>query len=347
MSLDLATWIELLPVLRENFALWSAGMKQGVYKEYLFQQINHTWARRHFRYVIFKENGRAVSSCKLYEFEFASRGQTYSFLGIGAVFTLNAFRGRGYATKMLEEVIELARSEERAGLLLFSDIGNSIYTEVGFEPVGALEFAIYLEPSDSVEVEVKPHVEKTGGVNADADACRLKPAISEEAISEILRIHSGWLRRQPFGIVRNRGYLNFKLGRERYLHLHSNLSWPTIQIKFVHNSYNDCGYALFEQSGAIMRVFEVIGSQNSCRQLWQELYEKAVKEKIKRIRGWEGAVTDFAPGFKFAEISKKNEEGKIFCFERDWGVPMLMTFKPELENWDSAFPCPLLEIDHF
>ncbi len=343
MSLDLATWTELLPVLRENSALWSAGMKQDVYKEYLFRQINHAWARRHFRYMVFRDHGRIVSSCKLYDLKFSSRGHTYSFIGIGAVFTQNAFRGHGYARKMLEEVMKLARKEERAGILLYSDIGDSFYTEIGFEPIGALEFTVYLEPSDLVDAVITPHVEEPDG----ADVHHLKPIFSEETISEIVTIHSRWLRRQPLGIVRDKDYMYYKLGRERFLHLHSTLSWPAIQIMNVRHSAEECGYALYEESGATLRVFEVIGSEESCKILWQQIYDRAVAKKVKRIRGWEGAVTDFAPGFKFTEITKGNSDGKIYSFERNWGVPMLMPFTPEMEMWETVFPCPLLEIDHF
>ena len=98
-----------------------------------------------------------------------------------------------------------------------------------------------------------------------------------------------------------------------------------------------------------MRILEVIGSTFARERLWQELYHKAVSSGIKRMRGWEAVVRDFAPGFSLKSMPWAENVAvldKIHAFERDWGTPMIFLFNQSLTHWLKVVPCPILELDH-
>jgi hypothetical protein len=183
------------------------------------------------------------------------------------------------------------------------------------------------------------------------DDCHgLYPGVSAETITEMSRHYARWLSRQPFGIERSEEYFAYRLGRERFIARRSKLGWPELIITMAYGSANDCGYALTECSGMTMRILEVIGSPDARQELWRELYRKALRLGLRRMRGWESVVADFAPSFSYqwigADLSTlPNGDRKILYFERDWGKPMMLTFNHTLESWFRVFPCPLLELD--
>ena len=62
-------------------------------------------------------------------------------------------------------------------------------------------------------------------------------------------------------------------------------------------------------------------------------------------------MSTFAPSFSLHSIVPKESSalatGPLCYSGRDWGVPMLLPLNESLEDLQDAFPCPLLELDHF
>ncbi|HEY9715775.1 MAG TPA: hypothetical protein V6C72_20040, partial [Chroococcales cyanobacterium] len=110
------------------------------------------------------------------------------------------------------------------------------------------------------------------------------------------------------------------------------------------------GYAIIEQGGATLRVLEVIGSERAQVSIWGELLTRAVKVGAKRIRGWEGLVRNFAPSYLLKPAIPRdlvNLFDSVHSGEREWGIPMILPLRSDLEGLSVEFPCPLLELDHF
>jgi GNAT superfamily N-acetyltransferase len=365
MILETASWNDILPILRTNFRIWSPGLSQSDYRHYIWSQLHSPWSRRNLRYIILRVAGETRASCKTYEISVRSRSQTFSFAVLGAIFTPEKFRGQGFATDLIEGLIDRFQEQSLDGILLYSDIDPEFYESLGFDKMGSSEFLINL-PEDKQKSETSrqseyinglcreykslvPNKSNDNGANSSG-TCHLDPGLESQMIAEMTRCHSRWLRRQPFGIERTEDYFDYKLGRERFIAAHSKLGWPDITLTTVNFANSDFGYALTECSGITMRVLEVIGSENANKLLWRHLYDRAVASGIKRMRGWESIISEFAPTFSFREIlpesSKvKGAQCKIRSLEREWGMPMFFALNDRLRSWFKTFPCPLLELD--
>lgn len=347
MSIGSADWHDILPVLHETYRIWNAGLSRSDYQRHLARQMAHPWARRHLRFVVRKVDGVAVASCKLYDIDVISRGRNYRVLGIGAVYTMERFRGKGYAADLIEQVTTSAEEDGYDGILLFSEIGTDYYAQFGFEEFGAAEFCIYIN-------DPQPR---------DAGENTRFPAPSD--VDWMCTHYMRWLRSQPFGVARTDSYLDYKLRKETFLQHHSQLSWPAQELivayadrngKNVSSSQHDlskfiAGYMLIEQGGATVRILEVIGTEAARAQLWTEVLARSVHVGAQRIRGWESALRDFTPGLLINNVLPEELQKDTFSSlqfsERDWGIPMFLALNADVESWFSDFPCPLLELDHF
>lgn len=340
MSLERGEWNDILEVLRETHKIWSAGLTVDRYLEYISFQLRHSWARRNFCYLMLRNDaGKLAASCKLYSISLQSRGKQYQLYGLGAVYTMKQFRGQGYATKLIEEVIDLAHLKGKDGILLFSDIGPGLYADLGFTEMGGAEFSIQVP---------RGAVSEDGRLLALA---RVQP-VDISMVPSMVRHYRRWLSRTPFGFARSEEYWRFKLKREAFLHKHSRLSWPQLQIVHWDLDSSDGGYALIETGGPVIRVLEVIGSDETRKKLWNVLTTLTVHLLCSRLRGWEGNVSDFAPGFTLRGLEPDvtfnagSPPLQLTYRERDWGRPMLLVITPEIQEWFEYFPNPLLELDH-
>lgn len=330
MGLQLADWHDVLQVLHETYWIWSPGLNQADYRHYVSAQMNHPWLRRHMRYFVYKVADQVVASCKLYDVTMSARGRLYKVGGIGAVYTQKEFRGHGHAKAMLHDLIDLTDGEGYDGLILYSEIDPAFYERFGFLELGGADFNILLPPSSSESEQ------------------RSSSPIRLEEVTSMVRHQTRWLRTQPYGIVRDEDYWHYKLMRERYLNKHSRLSWPELQI--THDPDNS-GYMISEYGGGTLRVLEIIGGLSARTKLWETLFHDACARGVRRIRGWEAGIRDLAPCYSVNTlVSDGMFNGRIppvECQVRSWGLPMLLPFNHDLDDWPTAAPCPLLELDHF
>ncbi len=326
MKLVTADWREILKVLHQTFEIWSPGLDRQGYYFYVWRQMSHPWSRKNFRFLVYRDRETVVASCKLYDIELAGRGITHRFAGVGAVFTQLAFRGLGHAKRMLVKVIDRCRRQGYDGLLLFSDIGPDYYEKLGFQDLGCNEFFMYIPDTGGGESEPAPPAEI-------ASLLELEPRVTPgelEHIPILERHYSRWLRRQPFGFARSPEYWSFKLGREIFLHHHSQWSWPRTELVEVPGT--EGGYAIIEYSARTLRALEIAGPADARLMLWQSLFALALKRGARRIRAWEGLRPDFMKHPNLAE--------------RQWGCPMILPLRREIESWSNFRPCPILELDH-
>jgi GNAT superfamily N-acetyltransferase len=334
MSLERAEWRDVLTVLRETVSLWATGLTPHDYRRYIWLQMYHFWGRNNFRFYVYKENDEIKSSCKLYTIKIAARGKEYTFCGVGAVHTLAKHRGQKYARVLLQQVVDLCESENYDGMILFSDIGPDLYEDFGFVEIGSAEFSVYLEHANGV------------ALTENYSSLNFQP-LRDTDLDVLVRHHRRWIRHQPFGVVRDVAYWKYKIAREDFLNVNSNLSWPQLQVTLIDTDTTSGGYAITESGGNTLRVLEVVGSDDACVKLWTYLFASAEARQIKRVRGWESVIRDFEPNYKFASVlSPSLSISEMHYSERSWGRCMMLPINPDIDDWLDVNPCPVLELDH-
>ncbi|HIA52009.1 MAG TPA: GNAT family N-acetyltransferase [Candidatus Melainabacteria bacterium] len=359
MKLEPADWQTLLPVFRETFKIWSPGLSRRDYLEYQHKQANHPWARRNLRHLTLSRKGRIVSSLKLSSIDLQTRGHLYKLGGIGAVYTQLECRSMGYASQLVQETIELAKSEKYQGLILFSDIDCDFYARFGFTEIGSADLLIhipFIKGSPEFPKNIDCGDDGTISLTLEDKCFELhQERLFPEHLEFATRHYRQWLRRQPYGIVRDRSYFSYKLMRETFLHSHSRLAWPALNITKASCNGIVGGYAITESAGGVLRILEIAAPKDFREAIWASLLVRALQEKLMRIRAWEGLARDFAPSFNLKQLIKKTGldevlpsgyRGQLNYYNRSWGKGMLLPFDDNLADLHMTAPCPLVELDH-
>jgi GNAT superfamily N-acetyltransferase len=339
MPLKPLSSIDALPVMHETRTIWSAGLTVDEYYDYNEMQRHDTWGRRNLQlYGYETSDGQIAASLKLYQLTMTARGQEFPCYGVGAIFSLKKFRGRGFGGKMVQSVIEKGRQDGKAALLLFSDIGLAFYEQYGFREIGTVELSIFVDAS---------HIDqrKLHGVKYDVTP------LSEIDFNLLERHHRRWLRRRPFGVSRSLDYFAYKARKERFLHEHSRLPWPKLHVITVQNDSGDLGYAIFEIGGTNLRVLELVTAASLTETIWRAIFIEALKQQIHRIKSWESNILELAPGFSLksflgSTVYKQDFTPTIYYSQRSWGKVMILPLENSLLPWLRSFPSPILELDH-
>ena len=119
-------------VLPHTHALWGRGVTLEAYTARNAAFANSPYGRKHFTRHALTQDGEILASFKRYEREAFERGTSLRAMGIGAVFTEESLRGRGYATAMLAMALDEARKDGLDFAFLYSDIRPKFYEEIGF-----------------------------------------------------------------------------------------------------------------------------------------------------------------------------------------------------------------------
>lgn len=110
----------------------------------------HPWARSGMETWVWAEGNRLLASCETFRSR-ARRGPYHGDVySIASVITEPALRRRGYASAMLEVLLQNLRARPGAlGAALFSEVGPSLYARLGFETAPDSEDLVY--PADVEE----------------------------------------------------------------------------------------------------------------------------------------------------------------------------------------------------
>ena len=287
---------------------------------------------------------------------------------LAAVYTQVSARKRGYATELINDVIDLCEDSGFDGIVLYSEINPDFYADFGFEEVGGVDFQLELaEPGCFLGAEaggqeylvIQP--DQPASIKSGAVVPPPLSGCSEEGfaigmltagdIPWLSRHYSRWLRKQPFGMLRSSSYWQYKIVKEKYLSERSALSRPCLNLIKV-NSSPDChGYAITEMSKDNLRVLEIIGTDQERKALWAILLTQVLNGRVRWLSGWEAVIRDFEPTYKIRSLGLEQGFGgetglSLFCRERNWGRGMILPLNPALKAWFNVNPCPMLELDH-
>jgi len=148
-------------VLPHSAAMWAGDRSFADYAADFGAVSASGFGRRRFRTLGLMLDGELVTSCKRYQRELRCGERTFRAVGIGAVFTPEAERGRGYATAFLGALLDTERANGTDFVYLFSDIHPAFYERLGFVQL----------PSRAIllRADALPHARIAGRTLVDAD----------------------------------------------------------------------------------------------------------------------------------------------------------------------------------
>jgi GNAT superfamily N-acetyltransferase len=130
-------------ILDGTYPIWNEGLSRRAYSQWNAGQLRTRWGSEHLaRMALVDAGGRLLASAKRYRFNARLDGRDGFVSGLAAVFTPAHRRGHGYATTLLEQMIEQEQQDGALAVTLFSEIGPSFYERLGFAPVPLDEITV-------------------------------------------------------------------------------------------------------------------------------------------------------------------------------------------------------------
>lgn len=144
---------KVLPLTHE---LWGAGLSFNRYVAQFSAVANSGYGKRSYKTFALCDDGLVMASFKRYERTARLEHLHLRAIGIGAVFTPAALRGRGSASAMLAAALDEARAEGFDVAYLFSDIHPSFYAALGFTELPSRSFSIRADTLADARIALQP-----------------------------------------------------------------------------------------------------------------------------------------------------------------------------------------------
>ena len=187
-------------ILDATYEIWHEGLSRGAYGRYYAAQVATAWGQRGLRRLALVEGGEVLASAKVYSLDAALDGRDVRVVGLGAVFTPPAHRGRGAAGDLIKRILEQSAEEGADLALLFSEIGPGYYARLGFVLVPAVDVTLRL-------FESPRHGAPATMVRAGADRDIADIAAMGEIRSSRYRFH----------LTRGPDFLSYSIAKRRLL----------------------------------------------------------------------------------------------------------------------------------
>ncbi len=136
--------------------LWGRGRPLNVYREQTTAIAGTTYGRKSYRTVGLWDGGEILASFKRYEREARTGNEHLRAMGIGAVFTPEHRRGRGFASSMLAMALDDARASKVDFAFLFSDIHPQFYKEIGFIELPSRTISFRADSLPASRIDAQP-----------------------------------------------------------------------------------------------------------------------------------------------------------------------------------------------
>jgi GNAT superfamily N-acetyltransferase len=182
-----------------TFDIWNEGLSRRGYAQWNAAQLRTPWGRTHLhRLALLDDDGRLLATAKRYRFRVRLDGRVGWMAGIGAVFTPPLQRGKGYASRLIERLLEMERDEGALLAGLFSEIGTPFYERLGFAAI----------PIDEVTVRVN---------RRDGAPAMLVRGGDERDLPALAAMNDSRLAGVRFALERDRSLIHYALSKKRLL----------------------------------------------------------------------------------------------------------------------------------
>jgi GNAT superfamily N-acetyltransferase len=138
----------LRAILEATYDIWGEGLTPAAYERHYTAQLATAWGGRCLQRIALVEGSQLLASAKQYAFDAILDGNPIRVVGVGAVFTQPAHRGRGAARELIERLVSAAAADGADLALLFSEIGADYYARLRFEPIAIPVLAVRVVESD-------------------------------------------------------------------------------------------------------------------------------------------------------------------------------------------------------
>lgn len=246
-----------LAAYRNVHEFWSGGRSLEEHLKWRLASPQHNRAK----WCVGCLDGQVVTSLGCYPLQLHWDGEIIAGILIGAVHTLPAFRGRGYAPRLLSWVEEQQRQQGVRVSGLFSDIDPNYYGRLGYERC------------DSWEVRIRVDC-RSGPV---ASRWVLQPIDPHEQLTKLCSWYEASQDSLPLWIARDDDYWQYLLARsasDQFFVLTDQQQHGYLRLREVETSWSiqDWGLAAANEEGLAAMLDAIL--------------EKAAQQGVKSIVGW-------------------------------------------------------------
>lgn len=263
----------------ETWPIWGEGLSRERYERYNRAQLAVPWSKTHLDRLALMDGDTLLASAKRYGLTLRVDGMEAPCLGIGAVFTSPALRGRGHAAALIEEMIGAASAEGAHYALLFSEIDPEYYARLNFVPVPIAKatFRIRLQKREGA-----PAVLVRDGSERDFD--------------NIVAMHAARADGYAFALKRDRDYVRYAISKRRLLAASGPAGLRTVEFLVTEEGGNAVAYIVVTR-GPEGQILEEWGDRDPTGArvgaMLQVLAARTPAEDVAPLRTWLPA--DFAP----------------------------------------------------
>jgi predicted N-acetyltransferase YhbS len=266
-----ATGPVLERILDDTFTLWHDGLSRANYGRNWTAQLRTAWGAAHLDRVALVDGPHVVSSAKRYDLSLRLDGRNRRVLGIGAVFTAPAYRGRGGARELITRLLESAVAEGQEFAMLFSEIDPAFYERLDFVPV----------PLSEQQIEVD---RKRGG--APAMLVRSGDDRDMHAVAEMSLARSNGAR---LSLDRSEDFIRFGITKKRLLSGLGPLGLRETEFLVVEEGYTAVAYLVCTAHNGRWMIDEAGDRDPSGARLGamlQVMLARLPSETLPTIRAW-------------------------------------------------------------
>lgn len=218
----------LARIMEATYPIWNEGLSFDGYVRWNLVQGKTPWGTAHLSRVALMDDDTVLASAKWYDIEARLDGKPVRILGIGAVFTPAAERGRGRAPELLAQMMAKAAGEGYDAAVLFSEIGAEYYERLGFAVI----------PRDTLTLDV---IQKKG---APASLVRAGNETDLRHLAELHEISDAFARFSP---RRTQDLIHFAVQKRRTMSALAPLGTRTTEFYVSEEGNHAVAYVLISR----------------------------------------------------------------------------------------------------
>lgn len=258
-------------VLDDTFPLWNDGLSRHHYGKSWAAQLKTPWGAAHLDRVALVDGPHVVSSAKRYDLSLRLDGRNRRALGIGAVFTGEAYRGRGAARELIARMLETAVTEGQEFAMLFSEIPPAFYERLEFVPVPLTEWVIEVD-------------QKRGG----APAILVRSA-DDRDLPHIIEMSATRAAGARLALDRSEDFVRYGVTRKRLQSGLAPAGLRTTEFLVAEEGHQAVAYLVATEQNGRWMIEEAGDRDPSGARLGamlQVMLARYPSEKLPEIRGW-------------------------------------------------------------
>lgn len=307
-------------VLDDTFPLWNDGLSRENYGKAWAGQLKTPWGAAHLDRVALVDGPHVVSSAKRYDLSLRFDGRIRRVLGIGAVFTGEAHRGRGDARELLTRMLETAVVEGQEFAMLFSEIPPAFYERLEFVPVPLTEWVIEVD-------------QKRGGAPA-----MLVRSGDQRDLPNIIEMSAARSTGARLALDRSEDFVRYGITKKRLQSGLAPAGMRTTEFLVVEEGHQAVAYLVATEQDGRWMIEEAGDRDPSGARLGamlQVMLARYPSERLPEIRGW-WPQSLMPPQLKVA-ASMPTQEVLMIRPLRDRILPLPPLAAAEVVYWHSDY----------